>query len=167
MLQVLVLLVPIVLLAMYALMATFLRSYWKPLVAVVGFPIALAGAVLGHWILGWDFDVMSVFGVIAVFGVIVNDALILMDRYNTLRSENPMLPAIAAAAGAARHRFRAVFLTSATTVAGLSPLLYERTDELIFIVPFIVSVLGSMILSGLFILFVLPALVMIVEGREE
>ena len=167
MLQLLVLLVPIVLIAMYVLMATFLRSYWKPLVAVVGFPIAFAGAVLGHWILGWDFNVMSLFGVIAIFGVVVNDALVLMDRYNTIRRENPMLPAIAAAAGAARHRFRAVFLTSATTVVGLSPLLYERTDELIFIVPFIVSMLGGMVLSGLFILFVLPSLVMIVEGREE
>ena len=167
MLQLLVRLVPVVLIAMYVLMATFLRSYWKPLVAVVGFPIAFAGAVLGHWILGWDFNVMSLFGVIAIFGVVVNDALVLMDRYNTIRRENPMLPAIAAAAGAARHRFRAVFLTSATTVVGLSPLLYERTDELVFIVPFIVSMLGGMVLSGLFILFVLPSLVMIVEGREE
>ena len=167
MLQVLARLVPVVLIAMYVLMATFLRSYWKPLVAVAGFPIAFAGAVLGHWILGWDFNVMSLFGVIASFGVIVNDALVLMDRYNTIRREHPMLPAIAAAAGAARHRFRAVFLTSATTVAGLSPLLYERTDELIFIVPFIVSMLGGLVLSGLFILFVLPSLVMLVEGREE
>ena len=167
MLQLLVRLVPVVLIAMYVLMATFLRSYWKPLVAVVGFPIAFAGAVLGHWILGWDFNVMSLFGVIAIFGVVVNDALVLMDRYNTIRRENPMLPAIAAAAGAARHRFRAVFLTSATTVVGLSPLLYERTDELVFIVPFIVSMLGGLVLSGLFILFVLPSLVMLVEGREE
>ena len=98
MLQLLARLVPVVLIAMYVLMATFLRSYWKPLVAVAGFPIAFAGAVLGHWILGWDFNVMSLFGVIAIFGVVVNDALVLMDRYNTIRRENSMLPAIAAAA---------------------------------------------------------------------
>ena len=110
---------------------------------------------------------MSIFGVIAVFGVIVNDALVLMDRYNTIRRENPMMPAIAAVAAATRHRFRAVFLTSATTVAGLSPLLYERGDDLIFIVPFIVSMLGGIVLSGLFILFILPALVMVVEGVNE
>ena len=167
MLRTLALLLPIVLIAMYALMAAFLRSYWKPLVAVAGFPISFAGAVLGHWILGWDFDAMSIFGVIAVFGVIVNDALVLMDRYNTIRRENPMMPAIAAVAAATRHRFRAVFLTSATTVAGLSPLLYERGDDLIFIVPFIVSMLGGIVLSGLFILFILPALVMVVEGANE
>ncbi len=161
------LLVPIVLLAMYALMAAFLRSYWKPLVAVVGIPISFAGAVLTHWILGWDFAAMSLFGIVAVGGIIVNDALVLLDRYNYLRRESDMIPAIAAASAATRHRFRAVLLTSLTTVVGLSPLLYERSDELIFLVPFVVSMLGGLVLSTIFILFLLPALVMIVDGRYE
>ena len=78
-----------------------------------------------------------------------------------------MLPAIAAASAAARHRFRAVVLTSATTILGLSPLLYERSDDLIFVVPFVVSMIGGLILSGAFILFILPALVMIAEGARE
>ena len=66
------------------------------LILVAGFPLSFAGAVLGHWILGWDFDALSLFGVIAVFGVVVNDFLVLMDRYNTIRRENPVPPAIAA-----------------------------------------------------------------------
>ncbi|MXY24325.1 MAG: efflux RND transporter permease subunit [Acidobacteria bacterium] len=167
MLETLGFLVPVVLIAMYALMAAFLRSYWKPLVAVAGFPISFAGAVLAHWVLGWDLTAMSLLGLIAVFGVIVNDALVLLDRYNTLRRENAMLPAIAAAAAAARHRFRAVFLTSATTILGLSPLLYERSDDLVFVVPFVVSMVGGLVLSGAFILFLLPTLVMIAEGGSE
>ena len=157
--------VPIVLLAIYALMAAFLRSYWKPVIAVAGVPIAFAGAVLGHWALGWDFTAMSLFGVIAVGGVIVNDALVLLDRYNTIRREMAPIPAIAAAAAAARHRFRAVFLTSLTTVLGLSPMLYDRSDELINMVPLVVSMWGGLVLSTLFILFLLPALVMLVDGR--
>lgn len=160
-------LVPIVLLAMYALMAAFLRSYWKPVIAVAGIPIAFSGAVFSHWVLGWDFTVMSLFGVIAVGGVIMNDALVLLDRYNTIRREHSAIPAIAVASAATRHRFRAVFLTSLTTVLGLSPLLYERSDQLIFLVPFVVSMLGGLIFSGLFVLFLLPTLVMIAEGRHE
>ena len=166
-LETLSLTVPLVLLAMYALMAAFLRSYWKPLVAVVGIPLAFAGSVLGHWILGWDFTAMSLFGVVGVAGVIVNDALVLMDRYNTIRRDNDAIPAIAAVSAATRHRFRAVLLTSLTTVLGLSPLLYERSDELLFLVPLVVSMLGGLVLSGLFILFILPALVMLAEGRRE
>ena len=160
-------LVPIVLIAIYALIAAFLRSYWKPLVAVVGIPIAFAGAIISHWILGWDLTTMSLFGMIAVGGVVVNDALVLLDRYNRIRRDNEMIPAIAAASAAARQRFRAVFLTSLTTVLGLSPLLYERSDELIVFVPFVVSMLGGLVAATLAILFVLPALVMIAEGRRE
>ena len=135
--------------------------------AVAGFPLAFAGAVLGHWVLGWDLTAMSLFGIIAVFGVVVNDALVLLDRYNSIRLDLPMMPAIAAAATATRLRFRAVFLTSVTTLLGLSPLLYERSDDLMFLVPFVVSMMGGIVLSGVFILFILPTLVMIAEGRDE
>ena len=166
-LRVLALVLSVVLIAMYVLMAAFLRSYWKPLVAAAGFPLAFAGGVLLHWLLGWDFDWMSMFGVIAVFGVVVNDALVLLDRYNHIRNENPMVPAIAAVAAATRHRFRAVFLTSLTTILGLSPLLYERGDDLLFLVPFVVSMVGGLVLTGLFTLLVLPALVMVIDGARE
>ena len=159
--------VPAAMLALYALIAAFLRSYWKPLVAVVGFPLAFAGAVIGHWVLGWDFGALSFFGVIAVSGVVVNDALVLLDRYNTIRRENSELPAIAAVAAATSSRFRAVFLTSVTTLVGLGPLLYERSDLLIFLVPFVVSMVGGLILSGVFTLFILPAVVMAVEGARS
>ena len=160
-------LVPLALIAMYAVMAAFLRSYWKPLVAAAGIPAAFAGAVLTHWILGWDFSFMSVFGIVAVSGVVVNDALVLLDRYNTIRRGNEAIPAIAAAAAATRHRFRAVLLTGLTTVLGLSPLLYERSDALLFLVPFVASMLGGLVLSGVFVLFLLPAMVMIADGRHE
>ena len=160
-------LVPLVLLAMYALMAGLLRSCWKPLVAVAGIPMALAGAIYSHWILGWDLTAMSVFGVIAVAGVAVNDALVLLDRYNTIRRENEAIPAIAAASAATRHRFRAVLLTSLTTVVGLSPMLYERSEELRSLVPFVVSMPGGLAFSTVFILFLLPTLFMIAEGRRE
>ncbi len=167
MLRTLAVIVPIVLLAIYALIASFLRSYWKPFVIVVGIPIAAAGAVFGHWVLGWHLTAVSIFGIIGASGVIVNDGLVLLHRYSTLRRENEMLPAIAAISGAARDRFRAVFLTSLTTVLGLSPLLYERSDELLFIVPFAVSMLGALVASTAFTLFVLPAIFMLVEGWRE
>ena len=167
MLRTLAVLVPLALVAMYMLMAGFLRSYWKPLVAVAGIPMAFTGAVVGHWILGWYFTAMSLFGVIGVAGVVVNDALVLLDRYNRIRREEPDLPAIAAAAAATRHRFRAVLLTSVTTVVGLAPLLYERSDALVALVPLVVSILGGLVLASAFTLFVLPALVMLVEGRRE
>ncbi|MYK69407.1 MAG: efflux RND transporter permease subunit [Gammaproteobacteria bacterium] len=160
-------LVPLLLIAMYVLIAAFLRSYWKPVIAVAGIPIAFSGAVMSHWILGWDFSAMSLFGVIGVAGVIVNDALVLMDRYNVLRRGKTMFPAIAAASAATRHRFRAVFLTSLTTILALAPLLYMRSEELMILVPFVVSMLGGLVFASFFILLLLPSLVMIAEAKAE
>ena len=166
-LKVLGILVPLVLLAMYVLVAAFLRSFWKPLVVVFGIPIAFAGAVISHWILGWEFTAMSIFGVVGVVGVIINDGLVLLHRYNSTRREDPQIPAIVAASGAMQHRFRAVLLTSLTTILALSPLLYERSEELIMFVPFVVSMLGGLIFVSLFTLFIMPSLVMLIEGRKE
>ena len=160
-------LVPIVLIVMYALMAGFLRSYWKPIVAVAGIPMAFTGGVFAHFLLGWDFTAVSLFGVIGVSGIIVNDALVLLDRYNRIRNESAGLPAIAAVAAASKHRFRAVALTTVTTLLGLSPMLYERADELVFLVPMVVSMFGGLVFSTLFTLLFLPTLVMVVEGRRE
>ena len=160
-------LVPIALLVMYALMAAFLRSYWKPLVAVIGIPVALAGALFLHLLLGWNFSAISMFGVIGVSGIIVNDALVLLHRYNTLRQEQAHLPAIAVVAAASHHRFRAVLLTTLTTLLGLSPMLYERSDDLLFLIPLVVSMFGGLIFATVFVLLFLPALVMLVEGRRE
>lgn len=160
-------LLPIVFIVMYALMAGFLRSYWKPIVAIAGIPMAFSGAVFAHALLGWDFSAISLFGVIGVSGIVVNDALVLLDRYNKIRLENAQLPAIAAVSAAARHRFRAVAITTFTTLLGLSPLLFERSDDLLFLVPLVVSMFGGLLISTLFTLVFLPTLVMVVEGRKE
>ena len=46
-------------------------------------------------------------------------------------------------------------------------MLYERSDDLMFLVPFVVSMVGGLVLSGAFILFILPTLVMMAEGARE
>ena len=160
------LIVPIVLILIYALMAAFLRSYWKPLAAAAGIPVAAAGAILAHWVLGWDLTGSSIFGIIGVSGVVVNDVLVLLDSYGKIRSERNV-PAIAALAWATKQRFRAVLLTSATTLLGLLPLLYDRSEALATLVPLAVSMVGGVIMSGFFVLFGLPTLVMIFRGLRE
>lgn len=166
-LQLMAMLFPLAILAMYGLMAVLLKSYWRPLVAVLGIPMCLAGGIIMHLVLNWDFGLMSLFGIFAVSGVVMNDALVLLDRYSKLRSEDPDLPAVAAIAAATRSRFRAVFLTTLTTVLGLSPLLFARSDELVFMVPFVASMFGGLVFSSIFVLFGLPATIMMVEGRRE
>ena len=158
---------PIALLVIYMLIAVQFRSYVQPLVVLTAMPLAAAGAVLAHLVLGYDINLASVFGVIAVLGVVINDTLLLMDRCNSLRAASS-LPAIAAIGGAVRERFRPIFLTTVTTVGGLLPVLYLKSEATVSnYVPMVVSIIGGLAMGSAGILFVVPAILLLGEGVRE
>lgn len=163
----LAIILPLAIIAIFAVMAAFLRSFWKPFLVVLGIPIGFSGAVILHWILGYEFSFVSMLGIIAVSGVTVNDSLLLTDRYNNIKKEHGGLPTIAVVAAAARHRFRAVFLTGLTTILGISPLLYESSETLAYLIPFIVSMLGGLVFTLFFVIFLLPALIVLIDEKNE
>ena len=158
--------VPLALLVMYILIAVQFRSYVQPFVVVAGLPFAFGGAIIGHWILGYDLTMLSVFGIVAVGGVVVNDTLVLMDRYNKIRAEADM-PAVAAVSAAARQRFRPIILTTLTTVVGLLPLLLFKSEATHNLVPVVVSLVFGLIVASVAILFFVPAVLLIGETVRE
>ena len=157
---------PVALLVMYMLMAVQFRSYVQPLVILTAMPLAGAGAVLAHFVLGYDVTLASVFGLVAVLGVVINDTLLLMDRSNSLRAASS-LPAIAAIGGAVRERFRPIFLTTLTTVVGLLPVLYLKSEAMANYAPLVVSIIGGLVAGSAGILFVVPAMLLLGEGVRE
>ena len=158
---------PVVLLVIYLIIAVQFRSYAQPLVVLTAMPLAAAGAVLAHLVLGYDMNMTSLFGVVAVLGVVINDTLLLMDRCNSLRADTT-LPAIAAIGGAVRERFRPIFLTTVTTVGGLLPVLYLTSEATVTnYVPMVVSIIGGLAVGSAGILFVVPAILLLGEGVRE
>ena len=151
------------LLVVYGLLASQLRSFGQPLLALAGLPMAAVGAIVGHLLLGYDFTNMSLFGIVAVSGVVVNDTLILLDRYNRIRSDDPNLPQVAAISAAARHRARAIVLTTVTTVVGLLPMLYDKSEEVQTLVPMVISLGAGLVFASLGVLFLVPAVLIIGE----
>ena len=154
---------PLALLVVYGLLASQLRSFVQPLLALATLPMVAVGAVFGHLVLGYDITNPSLFGIVAATGVAVNDTLILLDRYNRLRAGDADLPAIAAIAAAARHRARAILLTTATTSIGLLPLLYDKSEVTAFMVPLVISLGGGLVFSSIGVLFLVPAVLILVE----
>ena len=75
----------IVLLMIYAMIATQLRSYLQPLAILVSIPLGVAGAILGHLVLGFPLSFISIFGIVALAGVAVNASVVLVDLYNRRR----------------------------------------------------------------------------------
>ena len=117
-------------------------------------------------ILDYDVTAVSLFGMIAVGGVVVNDTLVLMHRYNKIRAEAD-IPAVAAVSAAARQRFRAIILTTATTVMGLLPILLVKAEVTANLVPMVVSIVFGLIVASLGILFFVPAVLLLEEQARE
>ncbi|HRP34375.1 MAG TPA: efflux RND transporter permease subunit [Gammaproteobacteria bacterium] len=144
-----------VLFVIYALLAIPFRSYLQPLIVMSVIPFGAAGAMLGHMIMGMSLTIMSLMGMLALTGVVVNDSLVLVDYINRRRAEGMPLMEAVSTAGAAR--LRPVLLTSLTTFAGLTPLIFEKSTQAQFLIPMAVS-LGFGILFATFITLLLVPL---------
>ena len=123
------------------------------------------GAIVGHLIMGMQFTMISIFGIVALSGIVVNDSLILIDFINrAIRDGNETYKSVVESGKA---RFRPVLLTSVTTVAGLFPLLLERSFQAQFLIPMAVSISFGLIAATLLTLLYVPALYLIVDDVRK
>ncbi len=141
------------LLGVFALLAVAFRSYMQPLLIMVAIPFGFVGALWGHYIMGYDFSMMSMMGVVALSGVVVNDSLILIVAINDNRAKGmPLMDAIVAGG---HRRFRPILLTSLTTFFGLMPMLLETEVQAQFLAPMAVSLgFGVMAATGITLIIV-------------
>ena len=146
-------------LLIYVLLASQLHNYTMPLVVLSGIPFGAGGAIVGHFLLGFDLSFVSIFGIIALSGIVVNASLILSDLF--LRYRAVGVEFTEAIQEAVRGRFRAVFLTTVTTSLGLTPMLFEKSMQAQFLIPMAVSLAIGTIFASVVILFVVPSLIQI------
>jgi multidrug efflux pump subunit AcrB len=149
------------LMGIFLLLASQFRSYLQPVIIMMAIPFGLIGAILGHLVLGMEFTIVSIFGIVALSGIVVNDSLILIDFIN--RAVGSGVDVNQAVIESGRARFRPVLLTSVTTVAGLFPLLLERSFQAQFLVPMAVSLCFGLMVATILTLLYVPALYLIVQ----
>ena len=117
-------------------------------------PFSLTAVAWGHWIHGFPINILSMLGIIALIGIMVNDGLVLIGRFNNnLRSGLSFDEAIFEAG---RSRFRAIFLTSLTTAAGLAPLIFEQSRQAQFLIPMAISIAYGIGFATVLTLVMLP-----------
>lgn len=149
----------------YLILAWSFSSYLWPLAVMSAIPLALTGAIVGHWVIGVDIGAMSMLAFFALSGVIVNDSIVLVSFLR--REQEAGLNLIAAVRSAALSRFRAVLLTSLTTIAGLSPLMFENFSLAIYMVPIAVTLCFGLAFGTALVLLVVPAMIVIVERLKS
>jgi len=143
-----------ILFLIYIVIAFTFRSYSQPILLILLVPFSLTAVAWGHWILGFSVNILSLLGIIALIGIMVNDGLVLIGKFNTNLREG--LKFDEALLDAGKSRFRAIFLTSLTTIAGLAPLLLEKSRQAQFLKPMAISISFGIAYATILTLLVLP-----------
>ncbi|WP_198266438.1 efflux RND transporter permease subunit [sulfur-oxidizing endosymbiont of Gigantopelta aegis] len=150
------------LMLIYIVLAWVFSSYGWPLVVMSIIPFGLVGALWGHWIQGIDLTLLSVFGIFGLSGIVVNDSIILVSFYKRLRDQGMQVQE--ALIEASVQRLRAVLLTSLTTIAGLTPLLFETSLQAQFLIPMAVSIAFGLAFATVLVLIIIPVFLSIHES---
>lgn len=153
-----------ILLFMFAIVALTFRSLSQTLVVFSLIPFGLIGVGWGHYVLGAPISLFSILGVVALIGIMINDALVFVAAFNRLIEEG--MDYAAAIYEAGLSRFRAILLTSVTTILGLGPLILETSFQAQFLVPMAISVAFGLLVATVITLILLPVLLMLTNGYK-
>ena len=142
----------IAILLLYVALVIFLKSFLQPFIILFAVPLTFVGVFPALTLVGGQFGFLEILGIITLSGIVVNVGIFVLDQANQKRAEGvPLKQAIAEASGI---RFRPIFLTKITALAGLLPL--------ILFSPFWRSlatvVVAGVLVSGFLSLFTTPIL---------
>ncbi len=144
----------IAILAMYVLLVLQFRSYVQPVLILAIIPFGMIGAVWGHAVLGLPLTLFSMFGLVALSGVVINDSIVLIDFINSRVRDG--VPVRVALMESGERRFRPIMLTSLTTIAGLIPLMTERSFQAQLLIPMATSLAFGLMLATFLVLLLVP-----------
>ena len=142
----------------YLTLAWVFSSWSRPFVVMAIIPFGLVGAIWGHHLWDVPLSMFSIVGLIGMVGIIINDSIVLVTTVDDYAKDRGLFPAIIDAAAA---RLRPVFLTTATTVLGLAPLLYETSRDAQFLKPTVITLTYGLGFGLVLVLLVVPALLAI------
>ncbi|MES9934361.1 MAG: efflux RND transporter permease subunit [Candidatus Sedimenticola sp. PURPLELP] len=149
------------LIGVFIILSFQFRSYLQPLAVLLAIPTGLIGVVWGHLLMGLDLSMPSLVELATLTGIVVNDSVLLVSFIKEQRSGG--LAMTDAVRLAARDRFRAVILTSLTTIVGLLPLLTETSTQAQFLIPLVASLAFGLLTATLLSLFLIPSCFVIFE----
>ena len=144
------------------LLVSQFNSFRKTFIILITIPLGIMGVVYGLLIFKSYFGFMTLLGIISLAGIVINNAIVLLDRIRIEQDEG--LPPDKAIIEAACARLRAVLLTSMTTVAGLTPLLFETSLQAQFLIPMAISIAFGLGFATVLVLLVIPSLLYVYES---
>ncbi|MAY86745.1 MAG: acriflavine resistance protein B [Pseudooceanicola sp.] len=139
----------------YLTLAWVFSSWTRPLVVMAIIPFGLVGTIYGHWIWDTPLSMFTVVGLLGMTGIIINDSIVLISTVDDYSRQRGLIPSII---DGTTDRLRPVMLTTLTTVLGLAPLLYERSQQAQFLKPTVITLVYGLGFGMAIVLLVVPAL---------
>ncbi|MCK0096046.1 efflux RND transporter permease subunit [Yoonia sp. F2084L] len=144
----------LVLLGIYLTLSWIFSSWTRPVVVMSIIPFALVGTIFGHYVWGIPMSMFTVVGLIGMVGIIINDSIVLVTTVDEYAQDRGLVPAII---DGTVDRLRPVMLTTLTTVLGLTPLLYEGSNQAEFLKPTVVTLVFGLAFGMVLVLLVVPS----------
>ena len=157
--------VPIVIGVILLLLWFTFGSFRSSMIVMINVPLALIGGVIGLYMTNQLLSVPAAVGFIALFGIAMQDAVVMVTDFRDLRASG--LDLHTAIIEGSRVRFKAVILTTLTTLLGLLPLLLSNGIGAEVQKPLAAIVVFGLGTSTLLTLFFLPSLYYAIEKRFE
>lgn len=140
------------------------KSVSHAAIIIMMIPLSFLGSAWGHGLHGHPISILSAWGMVALSGVIVNDAVVFLSKYNSLLLEGHKVEDAAYTAG--KMRFRAIMLTTITTVLGLYPIILETSFQAQFLIPMAISLAYGVMVGTGFILIFFPVLILTLNDTK-
>ncbi len=140
----------------YLVLSWLFASWTRPLVVMAIIPVGLVGPIWGHYMWEVPLSMFTVVGLLGMTGIIINDSIVLVTTIDEYARDRGLIPSII---DAAADRLRPVMLTTMTTVLGLAPLLFERSQQAQFLKPTVITLVYGLGFGMFLVLLVVPALV--------
>ncbi len=148
----------------YLVMASQFESLLQPFLILFSVPLAGVGSIYGLYLFGTNISVIVFIGLIMLAGIVVNNAIVLLDRINQLRSKG--IDKLAAIEQAAQSRLRPIIMTTLTTALGLLPMAIGLGEGAELRAPMAITVISGLVCSTLLTLIVLPSLYLLFDRKQ-
>jgi HAE1 family hydrophobic/amphiphilic exporter-1 len=150
----------------FLIMGILFESWVLPFSVLVSIPFSFTGVYWFLWATDTTLDLMAMIGIVVLVGVVVNNAIVLVDRINQLRGDG--MERAQACAEAARSRFRPIWITALTTIAGLVPMAFGSSGIAgIPYAPLARTVIGGLLAATVMTLFVVPVMYTVFDDMRE
>jgi len=146
----------------YLVLASLFESYIQPVIIMISVPLSAIGIILGLRITNKPISMGVIIGGIMLAGIVVNNAIVLVDRVNFLRKRHEMA-LLKALLAAGQDRLRPIAMTTSTTILGLMPMAFDKSESSNLWSPLAVTVISGMASSTILTLFLVPSIYLIFE----